>query len=130
MVNYSVTNVIGILEARYIFQYTVFEAGSSEIKRYKASVNLRIDNEAPVIYSSQITAVNNSATTKNVKIIASDGKGSGIAGYYLGATSTVCESTSNVYQESNEFIVTTNGTYKVCVKDNVGKISSVNININ
>ena len=129
---YTLSNISGILETRYTFQYTVYDEESSEVKRYKTSVNLKIDNDVPIIYGDQITVSDRFVNTpaKTVKVVASDGKGSGIYGYYLGSSTTVCESTSITYKNSNEFLVTANGTYKICVKDNVGKISSINLNIN
>ena len=132
MDNYAVSNISGLLEARYTFQYTVYDKNSSDVKRYKTSVNLKIDNDAPIIYGDQITVSDRFVNTpaKTVIVVASDGKGSGISGYYLSSSSTVCESTSITYQSSNEFLVTANGTYKICVKDNVGKFSSINLNIN
>lgn len=130
--NYTISNIDGELESRYTFQYTIYEEGSSKVKRYKASVYLRIDNEAPLIYGDQIVISDRFVETssKTVKVVASDGNGSGIAGYYLGSSSSNCENTSIEYQESNEFLVTANGSYKICVKDNVGKFASAILNIN
>jgi len=130
----TLNNVSGILESKYNFQYTVFDENNSNIKRFNASVNLKIDNEQPVIYNDQITVTNRfiNTSTKDVKIVASDGKGSGIVGYFLGITTDSCNSVSieDDYQTSNEFTVTENGTYTLCVKDKVGNISSSSLTIN
>lgn len=130
--NVTISNVNGILETKYTFQYTVY-TDDGEIKRYTTSVNLKIDNANPVIYNEQITVSNRYiyTDTKTVKIVASDGKGSGIVGYYLGNDITSCNSLSLIskYQSSNTFVVSENGSYIICVKDGVGKVSQSSINI-
>ena len=128
-VNLDLTYVKSVLQSRYTFQYTVYTKDSSAVKRYTASVNLKIDNEIPNIYTDRILISNQyvETTEKVITIAASDGNGSGIAGYYLGATSTVCNSTNLEYQKNNEFLITKNGTYKICVKDNVGNTNSTNL---
>lgn len=132
--NYTISNISGILETRYTFQYTIYDEESSDVKRYKTSVDLKIDNAAPVIYGDQITVSDRFiyTDTKSVRIVASDGKGSGIKGYYLSKNISNCNSTEieNNYQTSNYFTVSENGTYTICVKDNVGKISTGSLNIN
>lgn len=132
--NISIDSISGILDTRYTFQYTIYDEESNEVKRYKASVNLKIDNASPVIYKDQITVSDRFiyTSTKTVKIVASDGKGSGIVGYFLGKNVSNCNSTSieNKYQESNNFIISENGAYTICVKDAVGNISQESLNIN
>lgn len=129
--NVILDNISTILETKYTFQYTIYDDNTSEIKRYNQSVNLKIDNESPVIYENEINVTNRFVYTssKNVTISASDGKGSGISGYYLGLyTGESCNS-SNIkskYQTSNKFTISSNGTYQICVKDNVGNVSSYN----
>lgn len=130
-----VVNPTGLLETKYTFRYTTYDANDS-IASYSASVDLKIDNEAPVIYQNEIKVTDKFiyATSKKVTIEASDGKGSGIAGYYLGLKSNTedCNAASiaGIYQLSNEFTVTQNGDYLVCVKDNVGNTSKYILTIN
>lgn len=132
--NISINNISNILDTKYTFQYTVFDNNSNNIKRYTTSVNLKIDNSAPVIYTDEIKISNRFIYTanKSITIEASDGKGSGISGYLIGKNITNCNSTNitNDYQTSNYFTVNENGTYTICVKDNVGNISTSSININ
>lgn len=123
----TLNSVSGILDTKYTFQMTVYDNESSEIKRYKASVSLKIDNEAPSIYENEITTTDKFiyTSTKKVKISASDGKGSGIAGYYLGlSTGQTCYSNDLTFQGSNTFTISSNGEYLICVKDNTGNIRS------
>lgn len=128
----ELNNVNSILDTKYTFQYTIYDDNSSNIKRYTSSVNLKIDNVAPSIYTDQIVVTNKFIYTSNksVKIVASDGKGSGISGYYLGKDIPNCNSTNISYQTSNYFTVSSNGTYIICVKDKVGNVSSSSVTIN
>lgn len=130
--NIEITPISGLLETRYTFQYTIYNSENSEVIRYKDTIDLKIDNDIPVIYSEQITVTDRYINTSNkvVKIVASDGKGSGIVGYYLGNNVSNCNSTGIVYQNSNSFNVTENGNYLICVKDAVGNVSASSITIN
>lgn len=131
-----VINYNGVLDTTYNFQYTVFDNSDNVVKRYTKSVDLKIDNEAPIIDINKIEIPNRYENTpsKKVTIYASDGGGSGISGYYLGIFdgSLGCNSTSveNKYQKNNTFEVTKNGDYLICVKDNVGNITTSSLNIN
>ncbi len=123
-------NPSGVLETRYTFQMVKDE---KTIKRYNSSIYLKIDNENPTIYEDEINIRDKNIPTnsKRVTISASDGKGSGIAGYYLGLdTGATCSNISLSYQKENYFDVLNNGNYIICVKDNVGNISSSSIIIN
>lgn len=128
----TLNNVSNTLNTKYTFQYTVYDNNSSDVKRYTASVNLKIDNESPVIYSDEIKVTNRFVytNTKTITIVASDGKGSGIEGYYIGKDISTCNSTNITYQTSKYFTVSSNGTYTICVKDKVGNISSSSVKIN
>lgn len=128
----TLSNISNTLNTKYTFQYTVYDNNSSDVKRYTASVNLKIDNEAPVIYSDEIKVTNRFVYTnaKTITIVASDGKGSGIEGYYIGKDISTCNSTNITYQTSKYFTVSSNGTYTICVKDKVGNISSSSVKIN
>ena len=94
---------------------------TDENVRYYSNVNLKIDNELPVIYKGD-TKLND----KNKLVVAaSDNKGSGIDGYYIERNGTVC-SLYMSYKKDNVFDVTA-GNYLICVKDKVGNIGSLNI---
>lgn len=123
----DIENVSGILSTNYTFQVTVYEDESAEVKRYKTSVDLKIDNESPIIYENEIQTTNKFiyTSTKKVTIIASDGNGSGIAGYYLAVNNgQTCKSVGLTYQSSNVFEINSNGNYIICVKDNAGNVRS------
>ena len=127
-------NVKGLLETKYTFQYTVYDTNSEKVTRYTTSKNFKIDNESPSIYTNQITVTDRftSTSSKKVKIVASDGKGSGIFGYFMKISDgTTCNSTSiaSSYQTSNTFTVTQNGNYLICVKDKVGNVSTSSLSI-
>ncbi len=130
----NLNNINSLAENRYTFQMTKLLNDDNTIKRYSASINLKIDNEAPIIYENEIKISDPFIYTpeKSVTIVASDGKGSGISGYYLEKENIrTCNNVELEYQESNVFNnITENGKYLVCVKDNVGNISSSTININ
>lgn len=129
----AIKNVSSVLNAKYTFQITLYDDESDNIKRYTSSIDLKIDNEAPMIYDNEINISNKFVytDTKEVKLVASDGKGSGIGGYYLGlANGITCNNAALKYSTSNKFTINANGTYLVCVKDKVGNISSSNIQIN
>lgn len=93
---------------------------------YKANIDVKIDKENPVSYQDDIKIDKKDEFTRNnkkVTITATDNEGSGINGYYIGTnsncTSNPYTKTSNTTFEIDQF----NGTYYVCVKDNVGNIS-------
>lgn len=112
-----------LLESKYTFQLTSYSTST----QYQKSINLKVDNEAPIIYENEINVTNKFiyTDTKKVTISASDGKGSGIQGYYLAKdTGQTCFSTENTFQDNNTFTIDSNGTYLICVKDNVGNVSS------
>ncbi len=123
----DLNNINGLLETRYNFQMTIVNE-EDNIKRYNASVELKIDNEKPTIYEKEIKVTDKfiNTDTKTVEIVASDGKGSGISGYYLGINTNSCYNEDLEYQSSNIFVVDTAGDYLICVKDSVGNISSLN----
>jgi len=124
----NLNNINNVLRTKYTFQITIFDENSS-IKRYSANVDLKIDNEAPIIYDEQLFVSNKFIYSdfKEVNIIASDGNGSGIVGYYLDLNNgQSCYNTENIFQSSNKFTVNENGNYLICVKDKSGNISSYN----
>lgn len=130
----TIDNVSNLLETRYNFQMTVLNDDDNGVKRYNSNINLKIDNESPIIYENEIKVTNRYeyTSTKKVTIEASDGKGSGIEGYYLGLnTGSSCLNDDLEYQSSNTFTINSNGNYLICVKDKVGNISSnSSLNIN
>lgn len=128
----TLNNISGILNTKYNFQITIYDEDTENIKRYTASIDLKVDNESPVIYDKEIVVTNKFVytTTKDVQIVASDGKGSGILGYYLNIQNNgSCNNSSITYQKGNKFVINQNGTYLICVKDNSGNISSNTLKI-
>ena len=95
-----------------------------EINILHTSFAMKIDNQKPEF--SNLNSKYDS-TTKTYRIIATDGMGSGIAGYYLGSTTSNCASAT--YQESNVINNVNKGNYKACIKDKVGNILEVNVTI-
>jgi len=127
----AIENIYTRLETKYTFQMTVFDDETKEIKRYLASIDLKIDNEAPIIYENEtennITNKFINTLTKEVAIEASDSKGSGINGYYLGISNgQSCFSADLEWSLDKKFTISENGVYLICVKDKVGNISSYN----
>lgn len=122
----DINNVNSILNARYTFQLTKLST-NDYINRYSSSVNIKIDNENPVIYLEEtaqtITDRYVDVAKKRLSIIASDGAGSGINSYYLGLEEAG-DCNSDDFINNNEFTVTSfNTRYLICVKDNVGNIA-------
>lgn len=95
-----------------------------ENTRYVSNINLKIDNEIPVIYKED-TKVNKE---NKLVISASDNNGSGIDGYYIEQNGSFCTTYNSNYKESNIFDINP-GNYLICVKDKVGNIGSLNITI-
>ncbi len=110
-----------LINSRYNFQLTMYEG---EINILHTSFAMKIDNQKPEF--SNLNSKYDS-TTKTYRIIATDGMGSGIAGYYLGSTTSNCASAT--YQESNVINNVNKGNYKACIKDKVGNILEVNVTI-
>jgi len=124
-----INNVSKTLNTTYTFQYTKYDDTNDEIKHYKKSVNIKIDNELPIIYSDEIKITNKFVYTENKKVTisASDLNGSGIEGYYMALNSgQSCYNVSNTFQKSNTFTINKNGSYLICVKDKAGNISAYN----
>lgn len=122
----TLDNVSGTLETKYTFQMTVYDDDTSEVKRYKSVVNLKIDNELPTIYGNELKVTDRFiyTTNKKVTISASDGQGSGIAGYYLALdTNQTCFKSGLSFQSANTFTISNTGNYLICVKDKAGNIS-------
>lgn len=125
-------DVSGVLNTRYTFQLTKYD-DEDGIERYQSYLDLKVDNERPVINDNQIEITDKYTTTKSKKVVisASDNKGSGIGGYYLGISNGQnCESSQIKYQESKSFTVNQNGTYLICVKDKVGNTTTSELVIN
>ena len=62
----------------------------------------------------------NWSANKSISLKASDMSGSGIDGYSLVSEKEECSS----FSKSNTFNITVNGSYKYCVKDKAGNITS------
>jgi prepilin-type N-terminal cleavage/methylation domain-containing protein len=118
--------VADILKSKYTFQYSVVDGGS--VVRSSKTIELKIDNEKPLLRAEDIIIEdkNKPTATKNIEIDATDGNGSGIASYAVNKTTG---NTCGSYTNSKTREITSNGTYLVCVKDKVGNISSVKIDI-
>lgn len=128
----EVNNPIGVLKTTYTFQLTSNTEGDKQIKRYKDTISLNIDNEAPIIYQDETFVTDRYVYTdsKKVTIYASDGSGSGINGYNLSIGDVNCNNVALTYKNENSFTVTSNGDYTICVKDNVGNTSKSKLMIN
>ena len=83
-----------------------------------ATKNIKIDKEKPVI--SEVKVDTNWRTSKTIEIIASDGMGSGIKGYFV-------EGVTSDYQSSNKITVNKSADYKIFVKDNVDNVTDVKV---
>lgn len=128
----NINNISGVLKSTYTFQLTKINNETKDILRYTDSINLNIDNESPIIYKDEIYVTDKfiNTSSKKVTIEASDGYGSGIAGYSLVLGDVNCNNINIEYQQENKFTVTSNGTYTVCVKDKVENTSKTNLVIN
>lgn len=132
-------NNTGILVTQYTFRY-ILNTQDNKSNYFTDTIDIKLDNQAPIIKNST-GAMNKfqKEKAKTVRIEATDGSnGSGIGkGYYLGLNNAGgCNSISDSsYKEANSSggyreVVTQNGTYLICVKDNVGNTSSIVIDIN
>ncbi len=90
---------------------------SNNTREGKAEATIKIDKQAPSVNGANF----DTGWTKNKEILidANDGSGSGIIGYALVKENEECQN----YQSENSFKVEEEGTYKYCVKDNVGNIA-------
>ena len=114
----NIDNVTTILNTRYNFQLSVNDGGY--INRYNSSINLKIDNEKPTIDLNETKA---QIANNNLKIIASDGSGSGVNSYYFGLSNGRNCNTVEYTKDNNFTITSINSQYLICVKDNVGNIA-------
>lgn len=124
--NFEIQNKY-LVEAEQIVNTTYYvEVTLENGTVYQAQTNIKIDKQRPTIYEDEMRIEKESEYTskeKEVTISATDGNGSGIYGYYIGA-SDKCNEVS--YEENNDNIYTKEldeGTYYVCVKDQVGNVS-------
>ena len=121
----TISNV-NLLKTKYTFQYSIYN--DSEINRFTGTIELKIDNELPVIYNDNIYVYKENNINK-VDIDASDGNGSGISGYYFAKdTGQSC----GTYTNSKTFQINETGNYLICVKDSVGneKITRMTLTVN
>jgi type IV pilus assembly protein PilA len=89
---------------------------------------IRIDNEAPNVFENEAGIDNNKwDSSKTIKVIGSDGVGSGIKGYYIFKNNNAiqCPTDLNLYTNNNTYTVTENGQYSLCMIDNVNNISTI-----
>ncbi len=124
----NITSNSELINSLYNFQIT-YET-SEGVKRYKESINVKIDNERPTIKledtKKTITDPYQNTLTKNIEIIANDGRGSGILGYFIGYNESSCANVKE-WISDNKFTISQMGNYLICVKDKVGNIASENI---
>lgn len=94
--------------------------------QYKASTRVKIDKQRPIIYKDETKIekeeeyINHS---REIEIMANDQNGSGIYGYSISLTNDCSKA---IYDENHELYYKTaldEGTYYICVRDNVGNIS-------
>ena len=84
----------------------------------ETSKKVNIDKQQPNVYD--ILYDHNWSANKSISLKASDMSGSGIDGYSLVSEKEEC----NSFSKSNTFNITVNGSYKYCVKDKAGNITS------
>ncbi len=95
---------------------------------YEAQIPVKIDKQAPVVFQDEIkvSLKDDSARSSEVKVVASDGNGAGLARYYVGPNSN-CLAVSDIqYLPSESSVYKTivgRGIYYVCVKDQLGNLS-------
>lgn len=87
---------------------------------YKGEVSkkVNIDKQAPIV--NELVYDRNWSAKKDIVIKASDKGGSGINGFSLVKENETCTN----YVFDDKFEVKQNGSYKYCVKDNAGNITS------
>lgn len=92
---------------------------------YQASTSVKIDKQRPVIYEVFVERPNEWTNKKKVTITASDGNGSGMAGYAFTKDNNDCKVANYIESNENSFETTINevGTYYVCAKDKAGNYS-------
>ena len=108
---------INVMNLQFNFQLV------NNSKTTRVNFGLRVDNEQPLINIEDSKA---NASNTTFTIYATDGLGSGIAGYYLAKSD--CSNASN-FTDSNILPLNGSGMYYVCVKDNVGNIAHSSITI-
>ena len=110
------TNVSSVSSSVYKCEITFVDEDKN--MNSTATKKIQIDKEPPVI--NEIIFDKNWSLNKIVEIIASDGTGSGIGGYQIVKNEETC---GDDYKTNNKIEITTNGNYKVCVKDKAGNIA-------
>lgn len=92
---------------------------------YQVSTSVKIDKQRPVIYEVFIERPDEWTNQKKVTITASDGNGSGMAGYSFTKDNNDCKVADYIESNENSFETTINevGTYYVCAKDKAGNYS-------
>lgn len=123
--NSTVTNVenyanVYVVDASLFLkkEYTVNLETKEGIK--SKDVYIQIDKEAPTIEAT----VEGSYTReeKNIRLLGSDGAGSGLKGFYVSQNPTI-PGTNLVKSEYEALVTKPNGTYYVFAEDNVGNIT-------
>lgn len=124
-----------VQKTMYTFIYRSFDSENNKIIEKTKSIELKFDNEPPIIYEDKIEVTNKNimSVSKKITINASDGYGSGELKYHIGKITSedpveYCKSVES-YTSINNNSATENGKYAICVKDKVGNISSTSIEI-
>ena len=99
------------------------EDGVSEVTQA-----INIDKQAPAVVSYSINPMGTEwSRTKEVSFEVTDFAGSGVAGVYVGTSTTCSESldygTGEIVDNVYKKVFASPGTFNVCVKDKVGNIS-------
>lgn len=121
----STSNLKPDLEQGTYYLWTIDNVGNVSKEYQKKLVVDNIDIIPPIIYEDTLDVRLNEDFSYKISIEADD-KESGILGYYLG--NGQCDNVNySVNLDNNYDIDKTHGDYKLCVKDQVGNISEMNI---
>lgn len=96
------------------------------VREYRASTNVKIDKQRPMVYVDEIHVGNENEWTnvdKKIHFTMSDGNGSGVYGYSLSANSKCGAISPTKTSKQTVSVSKPNGTYYICVRDNAGNWS-------
>ena len=125
-------SAVEIMNTRYIVEVETKEKdenGEEIVNTYRAQIKVKIDKQRPVIYDGEIKVEKEDEWTnqsKKIKIVASDGEGSGIYGFSISEERDCNKAVYKVSSSNNdtyEIEAEKNGRYYICAKDKVGNVS-------
>lgn len=131
--DFSTKNQKAVQAAQFMdtrYEATVKIVHENKTYIYKAYSQVKIDRQSPMIYQDDILVDHFddwSSREKGVHLISTDYDGSGVYGYYIMDTLTICSTNKNAYSamSSEEFDLSLKqGEYYACVMDKVGNVSS------